>query len=151
MERPVEMFRLFGQRAGFFTLGLARNFDEVVAVESNPVAAGDLEVNLREAEIDNVRVLVDSVEAAMDDIDIARLRPDRVVVDPPRTGLGEAVAERIADFEPERIIYLSCDPATLARDLSVLDHRGYRLIGAECFDLFPQTPHVEMLAVVDRG
>ena len=137
--------------AGFFTLGLARNFDEVVAVESNPVAAGDLEVNLREAGIDNVRVLMDSVEAAMDDVDFARLRPDRVVVDPPRAGLGEAVAERIADFEPERIIYLSCDPATLARDLSVLVHRGYRLIGAECFDLFPQTPHVEVLAVVDRG
>ncbi len=136
--------------AGFFTLGLARNFDEVMAVEANPVAAGDLEVNLREAGIDNVRVLANSVEAAMDNADFARFRPDRVLVDPPRTGLGEAVAERIADFEPERIIYLSCDPATLARDLSVLEHRGYRLISAECFDLFPQTPHVEVLAVVDR-
>jgi 23S rRNA (uracil1939-C5)-methyltransferase len=72
------------------------------------------------------------------------------VVDPPRSGLGEAVAERIADFEPERIVYLSCDPATLARDLSVFDHFGYRLIATECFDLFPQTPHVEMLAVVSR-
>ncbi|HEX9814624.1 MAG TPA: RsmD family RNA methyltransferase [Myxococcota bacterium] len=136
--------------AGFFTLGLARNFDEVVAVEANPVAAGDLEVNLREAGIENVRVLASSVEAAMDDADFARLHPDRVVVDPPRSGLGEAVAERIADSEPERIIYLSCDPATLARDLSVFAHRGYRLSDAECFDLFPQTPHVEMLAVVSR-
>ena len=73
-----------------------------------------------------------------------------MVVDPPRTGLGEAVAEQIAKAEPERIIYLSCDPATLARDLSVFDHHGYQLIDAQCFDLFPQTPHVEMLAVVDR-
>jgi tRNA/tmRNA/rRNA uracil-C5-methylase (TrmA/RlmC/RlmD family) len=136
--------------AGFFTLGLARNFDEVVAVESNPVAAGDLEVNLREAGADNVRVLVNSVEAAMDDADFAHLHPDRVVVDPPRSGLGEAVAERIADFEPERIVSLSGDPATLARDLSVFNHFGYRLIATECFDLFPQTPHVEMLAVVSR-
>ncbi len=136
--------------AGFFTLGLARNFDEVVAVESNPVAAGDLEVNLREAGVENVRVLASSVEAAMEDLDFARLHPDRVVVDPPRTGLGEAVARRIADAEPERIIYLSCDPATLARDLSVFDHHGYRLIDAQCFDLFPQTPHVEMLAVMSR-
>ncbi len=86
----------------------------------------------------------------MDDADFARLDPDRVVVDPPRSGLGEAVAERIANFEPERIVYLSCDPATLARDLSVFDHCGYRLMAAECFDLFPQTPHVEMLAVVSR-
>jgi tRNA/tmRNA/rRNA uracil-C5-methylase (TrmA/RlmC/RlmD family) len=121
-----------------------------VAVESNPVAAGDLEVNLREAGVDNVRVLVSSVEAAMDDADFARLHPDRVVVDPPRGGLGEVVAKRIADFEPERIAYLSCDPATLARDLSVFEHCGYRLVAAECFDLFPQTPHVEMLAVVSR-
>jgi tRNA/tmRNA/rRNA uracil-C5-methylase (TrmA/RlmC/RlmD family) len=136
--------------AGFFTLGLARNFNEVVAVESNPVAAGDLEANLREAGVDNVRVLASSVEAALDDADFSRLHPDRVVVDPPRIGLGEAVAERIAGFEAERIVYLSCDPATLARDLSVFDHRGYRLIAAECFDLFPQTPHIEMLAVVDR-
>jgi len=136
--------------AGFFTLGLARNFEEVLAVESNPVAAGDLEVNLREAGVDNVRVLASSVEAALDDLEIARLHPDQVVVDPPRTGLGEAVAERIAEAEPERIVYLSCDPATLARDLSVFDHHGYQLIDAQCFDLFPQTPHVEMLAVMRR-
>jgi tRNA/tmRNA/rRNA uracil-C5-methylase (TrmA/RlmC/RlmD family) len=137
--------------AGFFTLGLARNFEEVVAVESNPIAAGDLEFNLRAARVDNVRVLASSVEAALDDLEIARLHPDRVVVDPPRTGLGEAVAERIAETEPERIIYLSCDPATLARDLSVFDHCGYQLIDAQCFDLFPQTPHVEILAVMRRA
>jgi tRNA/tmRNA/rRNA uracil-C5-methylase (TrmA/RlmC/RlmD family) len=157
LSRAVEKAAGKGRRAfdlfcgaGFFTLGLARNFDEVVAVESNPVAAGDLEVNLREAGVGNVRVQASSVEAAMDDADLVRLRPDVVVVDPPRIGLGEGVAERIADLEPERIVYLSCDPATLARDLSVLDHCGYRLVAAECFDLFPQTPHVEVLAVVGR-
>ncbi|MBW1845475.1 MAG: class I SAM-dependent RNA methyltransferase [Deltaproteobacteria bacterium] len=107
-------------------------------------------LDLREAGIDNVRVLASSVEAALDDLEIARLHPDRVVVDPPRSGLGEAVAEQIAKAEPERIIYLSCDPATLARDLSVFDHHGYQLIDAQCFDLFPQTPHVEMLAVMRR-
>ncbi len=137
--------------AGFFTLDLARKFDEVVAVESNPAATRDLTLNLREAGLANVRVLTDSVEAALDDIDLARLQPDRVLIDPPRIGLGEAVAERIAALEPERIIYLSCDPATLARDLSVFDYRGYGLLGAECFDLFPQTPHLEMLAVLGRN
>ncbi len=136
--------------AGFFTLRLARSFDSVVAVEVNAVAAADLEANLREAGIDRVRVLACSVEAALDDPDLARLNPESVVVDPPRTGLGEAIAERIAESEPQRIVYLSCDPATLARDLSVFVHRGYRLAEAECFDLFPQTPHLEMLAVVVR-
>jgi len=158
LSRAVEKAAGAGRRAfdlycgaGFFTLGLARNFGEVVAVESNPVAAGDLAENAREAGVENVRVVASSVEAALDDAEIARLHPDRVVVDPPRSGLGEGVAERITEFEPERIVYLSCDPATLARDLSAFHHRGYRLIAAECFDLFPQTPHVEMLAVVDRA
>jgi len=157
LSRAVEKAAGTGRRAfdlfcgaGFFTLGLARGFDEVLAVESNLVAAGDLEVNLREAAVDNVRVLASSVEAAMDEVEVARLHPDVIVVDPPRSGLGEGVAERIADFEPDRIVYLSCDPATLARDLSVFNHRGYRLVSAECFDLFPQTPHVEMLAVLGR-
>jgi tRNA/tmRNA/rRNA uracil-C5-methylase (TrmA/RlmC/RlmD family) len=60
------------------------------------------------------------------------------------------VAERLAALAPERIVYLSCDPATLARDLSVFDHHGYRLTAVEGFDLFPQTPHVELLAVATR-
>ncbi len=137
--------------AGFFTLALARSFAEVVAVESDPAAVADLEANLAAAGIGNVRVFARSVAAALDDADFARLSPDRVVVDPPRSGLGEAVAERIAGLGAERIVYLSCDPATLARDLSVLDHCGYRLDSAECFDLFPQTPHLEMLAVMRRG
>ncbi|HXV37572.1 MAG TPA: RsmD family RNA methyltransferase, partial [Myxococcota bacterium] len=133
--------------AGFFTLGLARSFEQVVAVDANPAAVRDLEHNLRDAQLANVRARTAAVEAALDEPELARLRPDCVVVDPPRAGLGERVAARIAALAPARIVYLSCDPATLARDLSHLDHRGYALLRAECFDLFPQTPHVEVLAV----
>jgi 23S rRNA (uracil1939-C5)-methyltransferase len=133
--------------AGFFTLGLARSFEQVVAVDSNPAAVRDLEHNLRDARLTNVRARTGPVEGALDEPELARLRPDCVVVDPPRAGLGERVAARIAELAPARIVYLSCDPATLARDLSHLDHRGYALLRAECFDLFPQAPHVEVLAV----
>jgi 23S rRNA (uracil1939-C5)-methyltransferase len=60
------------------------------------------------------------------------------------------VAEQLASLDAEKIVYLSCDPATLARDLSVLDHYDYRLSGVKGFDLFPQTPHLELLAVMER-
>ncbi len=136
--------------AGFLTLGLARRFENVLAVEANPTAAGDLEFNLREAGIGNVRVIADSVEKAIDKGELGNQRVDAIVLDPPRTGLPEGVAEHLATLAPERIAYLSCDPATLARDLSVFDHFGYRLIAVEAFDLFPQTPHVELLAVAAR-
>ena len=62
----------------------------------------------------------------------------------------QATTEVLTELAPEKIVYLSCDPATLARDLSQLCHRGYRLAEVEGFDLFPQTPHIELLAVAVR-
>jgi 23S rRNA (uracil1939-C5)-methyltransferase len=136
--------------AGFLTLGLARHFDAVWAVEANPAAARDMEANLRGAGVGNVRVIADSVEKAIAEGVFGNSKPDTIVLDPPRTGLPAGAAEHLAGLEAEKIVYLSCDPATLARDLSVLDHYGYRLTGVEGFDLFPQTPHLELLAVMER-
>jgi 23S rRNA (uracil1939-C5)-methyltransferase len=136
--------------AGFLTLGLSRRFEAVVAVEGNPKAVADLEINLRDARIENARVVLETAEACFASASLTELRPDVVVLDPPRTGLPGGVGDAIADRGPDRIVYLSCDPATLSRDLSLLDHRGYSLTHAEAFDLFPQTPHVEVLAVCKR-
>ncbi len=97
-----------------------------------------------------MRVVAERVEKAIDQGEFENQRPDAIVLDPPRTGLPDGVAKRLAALAPERIAYLSCDPATLARDLGELDHYGYRLIAVEAFDLFPQTPHVELLAVAAR-
>jgi tRNA/tmRNA/rRNA uracil-C5-methylase (TrmA/RlmC/RlmD family) len=74
-----------------------------------------------------------------------------VVLDPPRTGIPRGTAAQLAAREPDRIAYLSCDPATLARDLAALVAGGFRLATAEAFDLFPQTPHVEVLATLQLG
>ena len=137
--------------AGFLTLAIARRFENVLAVEANPTAAADLEFNLRESGVGNVRVMAKSVEKVIESGEFEDQRPDAIVLDPPRTGLPDGVAEYLAALEPDRIVYLSCDPATLARDLSVFDHHGYRLTAVEGFDLFPQTPHVELLAVAARG
>jgi tRNA/tmRNA/rRNA uracil-C5-methylase (TrmA/RlmC/RlmD family) len=74
-----------------------------------------------------------------------------VVVDPPRTGLGRDVVERIAALTPQRIVYVSCDPATLARDLAWLAERGYPLTELRAFDAFPMTHHVECVALLTRA
>jgi 23S rRNA (uracil1939-C5)-methyltransferase len=116
--------------SGFLTLGLARRFRRVIALESNPRAVRD-----------------PPVEHALRRAPLAALRPDVVLVDPPRSGLPRRITEEI---DAARLVYLSCDPATLARDLSALAERGFRLVRVTGFDLFPQTAHVEALAVLER-
>jgi tRNA/tmRNA/rRNA uracil-C5-methylase (TrmA/RlmC/RlmD family) len=134
---------------GFFTLGLARAFERVIAVESDAAAAADLRHNLARAGLANVEVVRARVESALAGA-LAAIRPDAVVLDPPRTGLPRGAADQLSALAPARIAYLSCDPATLARDLAALVAGGFVLEAAEAFDLFPQTPHVEVLARLSR-
>ena len=140
-ESALELFA----GAGFFTLSLSRRFAAVTALESQPAAIADLEHNLARAGRRNVRVLGERLERAWQRLEPAEL----VLLDPPRTGLPPEGPERLAELAPARIVYLSCDPATLARDLGRLAPAGYALRAVEAFDLFPQTPHVEVLAVLE--
>ena len=131
--------------AGFFTLSLSRRFERVTAVEAHPAAARDLVANLRRAGRDNVEVWSTRLEDAVVRLPGAEL----LLLDPPRTGLPAGSAVPLVARRPERIVYLSCDPATLARDLGALGGERYALRHVEAFDLFPQTPHVETLAVLE--
>ncbi len=131
---------------GFFTLALARAFERSIAVEADAAAIADLRHNLARAGLSNVEVVHERVEVALARSRLAAIRPDAVVLDPPRTGLPRGAAAKLCALVPERIAYLSCDPATLARDLAALVAGGFALEGVEAFDLFPQTPHVEALA-----
>ncbi len=135
--------------AGFFTLGLARRFGRVVAVESYPEACHDCRRNLEAAGITNALIVPGRLERAMADAPLASLHPESIVLDPPRSGVHESALEWLAERGADRIVYLSCDPATLARDVAALCRRGYSLAGLQAFDLFPQTPHVEVLAVLE--
>jgi 23S rRNA (uracil1939-C5)-methyltransferase len=132
--------------AALFTLSLSKRFERVVALEGSPAAARDLRVNLQAAGREGVEVLERRLEAAGPELE--RLHPDLVLLDPPRTGLERDALEMLADLGAPRIAYLSCDPATLARDLARFGSRGYRLRQVEGFDLFPQTPHLEALALL---
>jgi 23S rRNA (uracil1939-C5)-methyltransferase len=137
--------------AGLFTLGLSRRFERVLAIEANPLATADLSFNLERAgRRDRVSIRTAPVERAVRALREAR--PELVVLDPPRTGLAPAARAALAALGAERIVYVSCDPATLARDLSVLCAQGHELRSLRAFDLFPQTHHVEAVALLaSRG
>ena len=77
-------------------------------------------------------------------------KPDVIVVDPPRKGVSLDVIEAMVTMGPERIVYVSCDPATLARDVKLLEERGYRATHAEAVDLFPRCAHVETVVLMSR-
>jgi len=131
--------------AGLFTLPLAQTFEKVVAVESSLPSVKDLHANAPE----NVRIFQSTTERYLEQLP-KKMKPDLVMVDPPRAGLGERVARKLAELAAPRLTYLSCDPATLSRDLRLLLESGYRTEQVHMIDLFPQTFHIESLVQLVR-
>lgn len=130
---------------GLFAAPLAKRFARVVAVESNPAAARDLESNVRGNGTVEVRAM--DVEKFLERY---KEKPDLVVVDPPRAGLEPGALKRLVRMAPERISYVSCEPPTLARDLAALREGGYDIADVQLFDLFPQTFHMETVVRLRR-
>ncbi len=143
---------------GFFTLPLAKTFRRVVSVDANLAATRDLYAN---AEIAGVAI-VSHNEHADEFLKKTEEKPEFVVLDPPRAGLGAITAEKLAELGAREIVYLSCDPSTLARDLAVLTGSSrkpkeitgptnrYEITEMHLFDLFPQTFHIETLVRLRR-
>lgn len=140
---------------GLFSVLLAGKFSRVLAVESNPVAARDLEINAAQAPTSLPNLLVHSrtTEAFLQHHrrDRNAATPDAIVLDPPRAGIEHGVAGLLADFRPRRIVYVSCDPATLARDLANTCLQEYTLREIHLFDMFAQTYHIESAAFLERA
>ncbi len=127
---------------GLFTVPLARRMGRVTGVESDGSAARDLEFNLSAA---GVAAQARRMQAEQH-LEGLTKRPDFVLADPPRAGLGKRVVKELARLLPPRLHIVSCDPATLARDVGALCGAGYELEGLELIDLFPQTYHMESVA-----
>jgi tRNA/tmRNA/rRNA uracil-C5-methylase (TrmA/RlmC/RlmD family) len=144
-ERALELFA----GAGLLTVGLAARFARLVAVEAHAAAHRDLLDNLRRRGHDHVRGERDLAERAL--ARGVQPAPDVVVLDPPRSGLAPGAAALLAGLGARRVVYLSCDPATLARDAAALAAGGMHLARLAGYDLFPQTSHVEALAVFERA
>jgi 23S rRNA (uracil1939-C5)-methyltransferase len=130
---------------GLFSVALAASFRHIVAVESSQGSAADLKYNSPR----NVKAVRSTVDAYLVGQGL-KVRPDYVVVDPPRAGLGDRVARAVAKLGAPRVTYVSCDPATLARDLIALTGEGYHVDGLHLVDLFPQTYHIESVVELVR-
>jgi len=135
---------------GLFSLHLAGRFDKVCAVEGNRIAAAHGSNNARLNGIYNVQYDPLSVESWLRHRTSGWESPDFLLLDPPRAGAGAQVIERIAILAPTKIAYVSCDPATLARDLRILVTAGYRVKSVTAVDMFPQTYHIETVVHLDR-
>jgi len=143
---------------GFFTLPLARTFKKVIAVDANLAATRDLHVNAESAGV----AIVSHNEHAEEFLRKTKEKPEFVSLDPPRSGLGAAGAAKLAELGAAEIVYLSCDPSTLARDLAILTGSKrnseaeagsvrYEIAEMHLFDLFPQTYHIETLVRLRRA
>lgn len=130
---------------GLFSAFIAPQVDRLVGIESNPYACDDFVTNLTEFE--DVELYQDEVENVLNNIS---LEPDLIIVDPPRSGLSKRALQGVLAQEANQIVYVSCDPATLARDARFLSSGGYQLSQITPFDLFPQTYHIESISFWEK-
>ena len=133
---------------GLFSLPLARRFQNVTAIESGGGAVRDLQFNATRAELANIHAEQRTAEEFLAGL---RQAPDFMLLDPPRSGIGKTVVERLTALRPRRVTIVACDPATLARDLAGLVANGFRLDKLTLVDLFPQTFHLETVAELTTG
>jgi 23S rRNA (uracil1939-C5)-methyltransferase len=136
---------------GLFTLPLASQFKSVVAVERSAAASRFCTLNANAAGLANLKTVCADVSEWMSALSsVAPPAFDLLVLDPPRIGAGPAIMNRIREWGPETVIYVSCDPQTLCRDVSLLAGRGYEIDVIEGLDLFPQTYHFETILRLRR-
>ena len=135
---------------GTITLIMAKAAKRVIGVEVIPQAVQDANDNARRNGIENAEFFCGDAGQAALELEAKGIKADVAVVDPPRKGLNADAIEALARMAPRRIVYVSCDPATLARDVALLKQRGYELRSAQAADLFPKCAHVESLAVLSR-
>jgi 23S rRNA (uracil1939-C5)-methyltransferase len=144
--------RVFDLFSGIGTIAIALSVQagEVCGVESVERAVADAISNARLNGVDNARFFAGDVRTAMRPLVEEAGRPDVVVVDPPRAGLSQKVVRRILEAEPKRLVYVSCNPTTLAPNARQLADAGYALEAVQPVDMFPQTPHIEAVALLER-
>ena len=136
--------------AGTITLCLAKHAQRVIGGEIVPEAIDNARENARRNGVANAEFFCGDAGEIAAHLASEDLRPDVVVVDPPRKGLGEEVIAAVAGMAPERVVYVSCDPATLARDVKRFSALGYAAARAVAVDMFPRTRHVETVVLLSK-
>ena len=157
-EKALEYAALTGKETvldlycgiGTISLALAQRAGQVVGAEIVPEAIADAKANAQRNGVTNVRFLCGDAGQAAFQLAAEGIRPEVICVDPPRKGLAPEVPEVLASMSPDRIVYVSCDPATLARDVKRFSALGYQVRSAQAVDLFPRTQHVETVVLLGR-
>jgi 23S rRNA (uracil1939-C5)-methyltransferase len=144
--------RLFDLYCGIGTIGLtmAKGAGEVWGLELVPEAIADAEANAERNGIENAHFIAGSARTGVRPLVEKAGRPDVVVIDPPRAGLSQKIVRRVIECEAKRIVYVSCNPTTLAPNAAQLTEAGYRLRRVKPVDMFPQTPHIECVALLEK-
>jgi 23S rRNA (uracil1939-C5)-methyltransferase len=135
---------------GTIALALARRAGELWGLEVVPEAVSDAIASARRNGVENARFLVGDARLALPELLQRAGRPDVVVLDPPRAGLSQKIVRRIVEAQPKRIVYVSCNPTTLAPNAAQLAEAGWRLEKVRPVDMFPQTHHIECVALLSR-
>ncbi|HSO98404.1 MAG TPA: 23S rRNA (uracil(1939)-C(5))-methyltransferase RlmD [Solirubrobacteraceae bacterium] len=145
--------RLYDLYCGIGTIGLslAPRAGELWGLELVESAVADAIANARANEVDNAHFFAGDVRVALRELAERAGRPDVLVVDPPRAGLSPKVVRRIIETSPSRIVYVSCNPTTLAPNAAQLTEAGWMLRRVQPVDMFPQTPHIECVALLERS
>ncbi|MDY4173641.1 MAG: 23S rRNA (uracil(1939)-C(5))-methyltransferase RlmD [Evtepia sp.] len=136
---------------GTITLVMARKAGRAIGAEVIPAAVEDAKANAQRNGIPNAEFICADAAQAAQELANRGLRPDVICVDPPRKGISPEVIDAIVQMAPRRLVYVSCDPATLGRDVKRLSERGYQVERAEAADLFPRTGHVETVVLLSKG
>jgi 23S rRNA (uracil1939-C5)-methyltransferase len=144
--------RVFDLYCGIGTIGLtmAKRAGEVWGIEIVPEAIADAERNAEHNKIENARFIVGSARTGVRPLIEQAGKPDVVVIDPPRAGLSQKIVRRVIECEAKKIVYVSCNPTTLAPNASQLVEAGYTLRRVKPVDMFPQTPHIECVALLEK-
>lgn len=136
--------------AGTIGLTMADKLRSLIGVEIIPQAIENAKENARLNGIENARFICDDATGAAKTLYDEGIRPDVVVLDPPRKGCSAEVIETVVNMSPDRVVYVSCDPATLARDLKIFGELGYETREATAVDMFPRTTHVETVCLLSK-
>lgn len=134
--------------AGTIGLTMADRVDRLIGVEIVHEAIEDAKINAQLNGLENARFICGDATQAAKILNAENIKPDTIILDPPRKGCDGELLETVANMSPERIVYVSCDPATLARDLAILEDKGYKTVSAIPYDLFPRTVHIETVSLL---
>lgn len=135
---------------GTITLFLARKAKKVYGIEIIASAVQDAVKNAADNNVSNAEFILGDAVKKLPELIQKGIRPDVIILDPPRAGCGEPVLEAIAASRPQKVVYVSCNPATLARDLAFLSRKGYHIEKVQPVDMFPRTHHVETIVLLSK-